>query len=112
MVSVCPGGQVLLTCERMNGSFLHWIVSVPHLTTRESIVSRQGAFITALQFNGLHSTTFTITRTSSNPLSSEMMVYNVITAINGSTIYCSEGNDKNGAPMATITVTNEGIMNE
>ena len=110
MVSVCPGGQVLLTCERTSGSFLHWIVSVPHLTTRESIVSRQGAFITALQFNGLHSTTFTITRTSSNPLSSEMMVYNVITAINGSTIYCSEDSDENGAPMVTITVTNEGIM--
>ena len=48
-------------------------------------------------------------RTSSNPLISQMMVYNVITAMNGSTIYCSEDSNANGAPMATITVTNEGI---
>ena len=81
-VSVCPGGQVLLTCERMPGSFLHWTVSVPHLTTRESIVPYQGVFRTALQFNGLHPETFTITRTSSSPLTSQMMDNDVTTAIN------------------------------
>ena len=33
MVSVCPGGQVLLTCERMNGSILLWDLSVPHMAS-------------------------------------------------------------------------------
>ena len=48
-VSVCPGEQVLLTCERINGSFLYWTVSVPHMAmTRESIVPRQGAISTTL----------------------------------------------------------------
>ena len=110
MVSVCPGGQVLLTCERMSGSFLYWTVSVPHLPTRENIVPRQGVVRTALQFNGLHPSTFTVTRTSGSPLTSQMMVNDVTTEINGSTIYCSEDGDENGAPMITITVINEGII--
>jgi hypothetical protein len=114
MVSVCPGGQVLLTCERMSGNFLYWTVSVPHLAMiRESIVSSGGAIsTTALQFSGLHPTVLTITRTSGNPLTSQMMVNDVTTEMNGSTIYCSEdGNEnKNGVPMATVNITNKGII--
>ena len=109
IVSACPGGQILLTCERTSGLFLHWTVSVPHLVPRETIVGNQGAFITDLQLTGLHYATFTITRTSINPLTSQMMVNNVTTEINGSTIYCSQDGNENGAPMVTITVTNEGI---
>ena len=109
VVSVCPGGQVLLTCERISGSFLHWTVSVPHLGTRKTFVANQGTFTTDLQLTGLHYATFTITRTSINPLTSQMMVNNVTTEVNGSTIYCSEDSNENGAPMVTITVTNEGI---
>ena len=114
MVSVCPEGQVLLTCEIMSGSFMHWTVSVPHLDiVRETIVPDQGSLSTTdLQFNGLHSTTFTVTRTSSNPLTSQMMINDVTTAINGSTIYCSEDGNENGAPMVTVNVTSEGIMND
>ena len=112
MVSVCPGGQVLLTCERMSGPFLYWNVSIPRLAmSRKSIISSVGVVsTTALQFNGLHLTAFTITRTSSSPLTSQMMVNDVTTAINGSTIYCSEDGNENesGVPMVTINVTNEG----
>ena len=110
LVSVCPGGQVHLICERTSGSFLHWNVSVPHMTTRENIVANQGAFgPTDLQLTGLHYTTFTITRRSVNPLTSQMIVNNVTTKVNRSTIYCSEDVNENGAPMVTIAVTNEGI---
>ena len=111
IVSLCPGGQALLTCERTSGSFLYWTVSIPHLAmTRETIIANQGAIsTTSLLFNGLHSTAFTITRTSGNPLTSQMMVNNVTTAMNGSTIYCSEDGNENGAPMVTINVNNEGI---
>ena len=111
MVSVCPGGTVLLTCERITGSFLHWTVSVPHLTTRESVIPRTGVVsVPALEFNGLHLTAFTITRISSSPLTSQMMVNNVTTAMNESTIYCSEDGNENerGVPMVIIAVTNEG----
>ena len=111
MVSVCPGGQLLLTCERMSGSFIYWTVSIPRLAmTRESIIASTGAFsTTALQFNGLHSTAFTVTRTSSSPLTSQLLISNVTTAVNGSTIYCSEDGDENGAPMITIDITSEGM---
>jgi hypothetical protein len=113
MVSVCPGGQILLTCERMSGVFLYWTVSIPHLAmTRESIVSSGGAVSPTLQFSGLHPTVLTITRTSSNPLTTQMLINDVTTEMNGSTIYCSEdGNEnKNGVPMAMINVINEGII--
>ena len=52
---------------------------------------------------------FDITRTSDNPLTSQMMVNDVTTGINGSTIYCSNDGDENRAPMATINVLNQGI---
>ena len=76
-VSVCPGGQVLLTCEITSGSdFLYWTVSVTNLATRERIVADQRDFFPNLLFNGLHSTAFAITCTSGNPLASQMMVKN------------------------------------
>ena len=106
MVSVCPGGQILLTCERMSGSFIHWIVFIPHLAmTRESIVTHQGAISTpVLEFNGLPLIAFTVTRTSSSPLTSQKMVNNVTTEVNGTTIYCSENDNENGAPAVTVNV--------
>ena len=108
IVSVCPGGLVLLTCERISGSFLYWTVFIPHLAvTRESIVSTQGAIsTTALQFNGLHLMEFNITRTSGNPLTSQLLINNVTTdhEINGSTIYCSEDGNENGAPAGAVNV--------
>jgi hypothetical protein len=88
----------------MSGSFLYWNISVPHRSTREIIISRQGVASTTLQF------AINVTRTSSNPLISQMMVNDVTTAINGSTIYCSEDGNENGAPMVAIIVINKGII--
>ena len=108
MIPVCPGGQVLLTCERISGSFIHWTVSIPSLAmTRETIVADQGFF---LQFNGLHFTEFNVTRISGSPLISQLLINNVTIEINGSTIYCSKDGNVNGAPMITINVTNKGII--
>ena len=108
-MSVCPGEQILLTCERLSGPhlFLYWNVSIPRLaTSREIIVPSQGDIdTTALrQFNGLHATEFNVTRTSGNPLTSRMMVNNVSTAMNGSTIYCSKDGNENGAPAVTVNI--------
>ena len=41
-----------------------------------------------------------------------MMVNNVTTAMNGSTIYYSEDGNENGAPMVTINVINKGMLNQ
>ena len=107
IVSVCPGGQVLLTCETISGSFLYWDVSIPRLAmSREIIISTQGNIdTTALQqFSGLHATEFNVTRTSGNPLTSQLLINNVSTEINGSTIYCSEDGNDNGAPAVAVNV--------
>ena len=99
-----------MTCERMSGSFLFWIVSVPRLTTHETVVADQGAISTTdLQFNGLHSSAFNVTRTSGNPLTSQMKVNDVTAEMNGSTIYCSEDRNTNGAPVVTVNITTKGI---
>ena len=101
-----------MNCERISGSFLHWNVFVPHLTIHETIVANQGAFHPIdLLLTGLHYATFTITRISFNPLISQMLIINVTTEINGSTIYCSEDGNKNGAPMLTFLITNGVKLN-
>ena len=96
----------------MSGSFLFWTVSVPRLAmTRDTVVADQGLISTTdLQFNGLRSTPFTVTRTSGNPLTSQMVVNNVTTEMNGSTIYCSEDRNTNGAPAVTLIITNQGVI--
>ena len=110
MVSVCPGGQILLTCERISGISLYWTVSTPHLaTTLERIVANQGVTISP-GFN-IDFTEFHITRTSESPLNSQMLINNVTTGINGSTIYCSEDGNENDAPMmVTVNVIHKGIL--
>ena len=104
MISVCPGGTVLLTCERMSGSFLYWDVSILHMVsaTTQRIVPNQGVVLSSEFRIGF--TEFNVTRTSDSPLISQLLINNVTTEINGSTIYCSEDGDENGAPMTVINV--------
>ena len=62
MVSVCPGGQVQLTCERMSGFTLYWSAFVPPLSTsRERIVPSQGDLLIT-EFK-IDFTEFSVTRT-------------------------------------------------
>ena len=110
MVSVCPGGQLLLTCERVYGSVLFWNVSVPHLagaTSHRIIVASQGIVLSPDFKTGF--TEFNITRTSDNPLISQLLINNVTTEINGSIVYCSEGGNENNAPMTVINVKYKGM---
>ena len=106
MVSVCPGGQVLLTCERVSGSSLYWHVSVPHVssvTTLERIVLSQGSLL-APEFR-IGFTEFNITRTSDNPLISQLLISNVTTKID---VYCSEdGSENNNWP---TTIIHDGVF--
>ena len=109
MVSVCPGGQVLLICKRISGSILYWNVSVPPIaTTRERFVFSEGSLL-APDFR-IGFTEFNITRTSDNPLTSQLLINNVTTEINGSTIYCSEDGDENNAPMTVINIKYKGMI--
>ena len=106
MVSVCPGGQVLLICERMSGSVLYWDISISRMpsTTTQRLVLSQGDSEFRIVF-----TEFNISRTSDNPLISQLLINNVTTEINGSTIYCSEDGNENNAPMTVINVKYKGI---
>ena len=108
MVSVCPGGQVLLTCERISDNVFYWDVSAPHLagTTIERIVPSRGVLLSP-QFR-IGFTVFNITRTSESPLISQLLISNVTTEINGSTIYCSEDGNENNASVVAINVINKG----
>ena len=110
MVSVCPGGQLLLTCEKISGSIVYWDVSVPHLASAatQRIVQSQGDLLSP-EFR-IRFTEFNISRTSDNPLISQLLINNVTTEINGSTIYCSGDGNENGAPMTTINVKNKGMI--
>ena len=109
-VSVHPGRQVLLTCEMksVSDSLLQWTVSIPHLaTTHEKIVQNQGDLLVPEFKIGF--TKFSITRTSERPLISQLLITNVTTEINGSTIYChSKDDNENGIPMTTIYVIYKG----
>ena len=111
MVSVCPGGQVLLTCERTSGSSLYWDVSAPHLagaTISPRLVLNQGVIISPVFKIGF--TEFNITHISESPLISQLMISNVTTEINESTIYCSRDGNENGTSMTTINVINKGMI--
>ena len=102
MVSVCPGGKILLTCERMSGSILYWDVSVPMATTRERIVSSQGSLLSPEFRIGF--TEFNISRMSESPFISQLLINNVTTEIN---VYCSEDGNENNSPM---TVIHKGVF--
>ena len=109
MVSVCPGGQLLLTCERMSGSVLYWDFSIPHLAAiTQRIVLSQGDLLSPEFRIGF--TEFHVSRTSDSPLTSQLLINNVTTEINGSTIYCSEDGNENNAPMTVINVKYQGII--
>ena len=111
MVTVCPGGQVLLTCERISGS-LQWDVSVPRMagaTTQTIIVPASPGIVLSPDFK-IGFTEFNVTRTSSSPLTSQLLINNVTTEINGSTIYCSEDGDENNAPMTVINIKYKGMI--
>jgi hypothetical protein len=114
MVTACPGGQLSLTCERVSGSILYWDVSVPNpmATTRERIVTSQEVLLSPEFKIGF--TEFNITLTSDSPLISQLLITNVTTEINGSTIYCSEFEDgkENNAPMSAINVRYKGDNND
>ena len=112
MVSVCPRGQILLTCERMSGSLLFWDFSIPHLagvTSQRIIVPASPAVVLSPDFK-IGFTEFNVTRTSNSSLTSQLLINNVTTEINGSIIYCSEDGDKNNAPMTVINVNYKGMI--
>ena len=94
---------------RVSGSILFWDISVPHMTgaTNQRIVPSRGVLLSPDFRIGF--TEFNISRTSDSPLISQLLINNVTTEINGSTIYCSEDGNENGAPMTAVNVKCEGM---
>jgi hypothetical protein len=108
MVTVCPEGQLSLICERMSGSILNWNISVPSTTTRRIIVSSHGVILSPDFKIGV--TEYNVIRTSEIPLVSQLLINNVTTEMNGSTIHCSEDKDDNNAPMIAFNVRYKGMI--
>ena len=75
-------------------------------TTHERIITSQGVLL-SLEFK-IGFTEFNIYRISGSPLISQLLINNVTTEINGSTIYCSEDGNENNAPMSVIKVMYKG----
>jgi hypothetical protein len=95
----------------MSGLILYWDVSVPHTAgaPNQRIVINQGDLLSPEFRIGF--TVFNISRTSESPLISQLLINNVTTDINGSTIYCSEDGNETNAPMISINVKYKGIIN-
>ena len=55
-------------------------------------------------------TEFNISRTSDNPLTSQLLINNVTTEINGSIIYCSEDGNETNALMTVFNVECKGMI--
>ena len=113
MVTVCPKGQILLICERVTGSILYWNISIPHpagATIRQRIIVPASPGVVLSPDFKIGVTEFNITRTSDSPLTSQLLINNVTTEINESTIYCSEDGNENNAKMAAINVKYKGMM--
>ena len=77
-------------------------------TTRERIITSQGVLLPEFK---ICFTEFNITLTSSSPLISQLLINNITTGINGSTIYCSEDGNEDNARMIAISVIYKGINN-
>ena len=94
-----------MICETINGSFLYWTVSAPHLSiTQERIVTSQGIILPQFKIG------FTVLFISGSPLTSQLLINNVTTEINGSTIYCSEDGNENGAPAVAVNIIYKGMI--
>jgi hypothetical protein len=93
---------------------MYWDVSVPHMasaTSQRIIVPASPGVILSPEFR-IGFTEFNVTRTSDSPgpLISQLLINNVTTEINGSTIYCSEDSNENNAPMIAINVRYKGMI--
>ena len=92
-VSVCPGGQLMLSCST-NSSSMQWTVTVfppSYLDSRESGTRsflRLGLEIVHEQPIIANQTVFHFSKTSNSPLTSVVSVVNVTTDINETRIEC------------------------
>ena len=76
-------------------------------TTQRIIVPASPGIVLSPDFK-IGFTEFNVTRTSDSPLTSQLLINNVTTEINGSTIYCSEDSNETNPPMIAIDIKNKG----
>ena len=110
VVSVCPGGQLNLTCNTMSDqthTALIWNMTFPHRPGYEQrLILAGGSADSASPFT-VGQTEFQFLRTSVSPLMSTMVIDNVSSILNGTRVSCSYG----GGVMSTdiINVIGNGI---
>lgn len=100
-VSACPESLVVFNCS-ISGTFLSWTVDVPDNTAQMvSLTSRQ---VVAVQTLLVASELFLIERVSSDPFEVHLSV-NASSALNGTLISCSDGEDTE-----TVTLSITGMQ--
>ena len=114
-LSVCPGGQINLTCQATpNGTLLQWNLTILGRSQPElRFISSDGntASVSPLIAG---QTVFQFFRTSTSPLISVMIIDNVSTSLNGTRVECSYGGGvmettvinviRNGTYLSSITL--------
>ena len=91
MSSVCPGGQLVLTCSAAaHESPLLWSLTFPHSSDieRRYILSMGIASAPPLTVGN---TEFQFLRTSTSPLKSVMIIENIAIQLNDTRVNCSYG---------------------
>ena len=101
--SVCPGGQLVLTCHT-NETVLRWTFSFRPSESRSTSSSDSSNSTAPLIIN---ETTLRILRTSISPLTSTLFIDNVTADLNGTMIFCSY---RGGNSTTIIHVIGEGTV--
>ena len=111
MVSVCPDGQLNLTCSTATMSdetVLTWNMTFPHRPGYElRAFFSTGSAESALPLT-VNQTNFQFLRTSTSPLISIIVINNMSTILNGTRVECSYGDWKE---TTILNVIGNGIMN-
>ena len=108
-VSVCPGGQLNLTCNTMSDqTSLTWNLTFPHRPGYERRLILAGVISDSASPLTVSQTVFKFLRTSVSPLISVMVIDNMSAILNGTRVECSYG----GAVMSTniINVIGSGML--
>ena len=101
--SVCPGGQINLTCHTApNETLLQRTLTIPGRPQPELRFISSGGSVAIVSPLIVGQTVFKFLRTSTSPLISEIMIENVTTTLNGTRVECSYGSSVMSATIINV----------
>ena len=113
IASACDGEHVTLTCIANASKFLAWNITFPDDTNQRPelrYISSMSTF-TCQAPRTVYQTVFQFIRTSTLPLISTLVVYNMTSALNGTRVNCLDVEDNFTTISTTlINVTENGMV--